>query len=45
MTTRLAKLANGLRIVTAGLQPGERVVVEGLQRVRPGAAVHPVAWE
>jgi membrane fusion protein (multidrug efflux system) len=26
-------------LVTAGLKPGERVIVEGLQKVRPGAAV------
>ena len=31
----------GLRIVTAGLQPQERVIVNGLQRVRPGALVAP----
>ena len=35
--------AEGLRIVTAGLQPGERIVVNGLQRVRPGALVAPTA--
>ena len=33
---------DGLRIVTAGLQPGERIVVNGLQRVRPGAVVAPM---
>ncbi|MEP7099902.1 MAG: efflux RND transporter periplasmic adaptor subunit, partial [Burkholderiales bacterium] len=32
---------NGLRIVTSGLQPQERVIVNGLQRVRPGALVAP----
>ncbi|HWH82682.1 MAG TPA: efflux RND transporter periplasmic adaptor subunit [Burkholderiaceae bacterium] len=32
---------NGLRIVTSGLQPDERVIVNGLQRVRPGAQVAP----
>ena len=32
---------DGLRIVTAGLKPGERIVVNGLQRVRPGALVAP----
>jgi len=32
---------DGLRIVSAGLQPGERIVVNGLQRVRPGAVVQP----
>jgi len=37
----------GLRIVTSGLQPQERIVVNGLQRVRPGALVapQPVAME
>lgn len=32
---------NGLRVVTTGLKPQERVVVNGLQRVRPGALVAP----
>jgi multidrug efflux system membrane fusion protein len=35
--------AEGLRIVTSGLKPGERVVVNGLQRVRPGTVVQPQA--
>jgi multidrug efflux system membrane fusion protein len=34
-------MADGLRIVTAGLAPGERVVVNGMQRVRPGALLAP----
>ena len=34
---------NGLRIVTNGLKPEERVVVNGLQRIRPGALVAPQA--
>ncbi|QJR15915.1 efflux RND transporter periplasmic adaptor subunit [Usitatibacter palustris] len=32
---------NGLRIVSTGLEKGERIVVNGLQRVRPGALVDP----
>lgn len=32
---------NGLRIVQSGLKPNERIVVNGLQRVRPGALVAP----
>lgn len=32
---------DGLRVVNAGLKPGERIVVNGLQRVRPGATVAP----
>jgi len=31
----------GLRVVNAGLKPGERIIVNGLQRVRPGAVVAP----
>jgi multidrug efflux system membrane fusion protein len=32
---------NGLRIVSSGLKPGERIVVNGVQRVRPGALLAP----
>ncbi|MBS0355795.1 MAG: efflux RND transporter periplasmic adaptor subunit [Proteobacteria bacterium] len=44
---RLGNLHDGLRIVEDGLKPGERIVVNGLQRVRPGDPVtpHPVAME
>jgi multidrug efflux system membrane fusion protein len=37
----LGAINDGLRIVTSGLQPGERVIVNGLQRVQPGAVVAP----
>ena len=37
----LGDLVDGLRIVTAGLASGERIVVDGLQRIRPGATVAP----
>ena len=33
--------ADGLRLVTSGLNPGERIVVNGLQRIRPGAVIAP----
>ena len=33
--------ANGLRVVTAGLKAGDRVVVNGLQHIRPGALLAP----
>lgn len=29
-------------IVTSGIEPGERIVIEGLQRIRPGASVRVV---
>jgi multidrug efflux system membrane fusion protein len=37
----LGQAAEGGRIVTRGLNAGERVIVNGLQRVRPGALVAP----
>ena len=37
----LGSNVDGLRIVTAGLKPNERIVVNGLQRVRPGSTVAP----
>jgi multidrug efflux system membrane fusion protein len=36
---QLGAPVNGLRIVTSGLKAGERIVVNGLQRVRPGARI------
>ncbi len=33
--------SEGLRVVTAGLKAEERIVVNGLQRIRPGALVAP----
>jgi RND family efflux transporter MFP subunit len=38
---RTGALHDGLREVTDGLKPGERVIVNGLQQVRPGATVEP----
>jgi membrane fusion protein, multidrug efflux system len=37
----LGAVADGLRIVNGGLAAGERIVVNGLQRVRPGATLAP----
>lgn len=37
----LGPSAGRLRVVASGLKPGERIVVNGLQRVRPGARVAP----
>lgn len=37
----LGASVNGLRVVTSGLKAGERVVVGGVQRVRPGAVLAP----
>ncbi|MBS0472916.1 MAG: efflux RND transporter periplasmic adaptor subunit [Proteobacteria bacterium] len=39
----LGQEVGGRRIVTSGLKPGEKVIVDGVQRVQPGAVVeaHP----
>ncbi|MDQ2641119.1 MAG: efflux RND transporter periplasmic adaptor subunit [Pseudomonadota bacterium] len=37
----LGPLHEGLRVVRSGLVPGERIVVNGLMRVRPGVTVEP----
>ena len=36
---KLGPVSEGLRVVRDGLKPGEKIVVNGLQRVRPGAPV------
>jgi multidrug efflux system membrane fusion protein len=41
-TVTLGPLIDGLRVVQSGLQPRDRVVINGLQRVRPGVKVTPV---
>jgi RND family efflux transporter MFP subunit len=38
---KLGPLVDGLRVVKEGLQPGESIIVNGLQRVRPGIQVQP----
>ncbi len=40
-SVRLGQLHDGLRAIEDGLKPGERVIVNGLQQVRPGAVVEP----
>lgn len=38
---RLGPLHDGLRVVESGLKNGDRIIVNGLQRVRPGDVVAP----
>jgi RND family efflux transporter MFP subunit len=38
---KVGRLHNGLRVVSDGLKPVEKVVVSGLQRLRPGTEVRP----
>jgi len=35
----LGRLVDGYRVVAGGLKPGEKIIVNGLQRVRPGMRV------
>jgi RND family efflux transporter MFP subunit len=41
----VGKLDAGMREIVEGVAPGQSVVVEGLQRVRPGLTVEPVSEE
>jgi len=34
-------LHEGMRVIQSGLAPGEHIVVNGLQRVRPGSSITP----
>jgi RND family efflux transporter MFP subunit len=38
---RAGQMHHGLRTIEEGLKPGERVIVNGLQQVRPGVIVEP----
>jgi RND family efflux transporter MFP subunit len=42
---RLGILQDGLREITDGLKSGERIIVSGIQQVRPGITVQPKAAE
>ncbi len=42
---KLGPQHDGLRVITDGLQASERIVVNGLQRVRPGSKVDPQSSE
>lgn len=39
---QLGALMDGMRVIAQGLKAGELVVVDGLQRVRPGAPIAPI---
>jgi RND family efflux transporter MFP subunit len=39
---QLGRNIDGLRVIRKGLNPGEQIVVSGLQRVRPGMQIKPV---
>jgi multidrug efflux system membrane fusion protein len=40
-TVTLGPVIDGLRVVRDGVKPGEKIVVNGLQRVHPGAPITP----
>ncbi len=44
-TVKLGPLFGDMWIVESGLQPGENVIVDGLQRVRTGVVVAPTAFK
>jgi multidrug efflux system membrane fusion protein len=38
---KMGRLYDGLRVIQEGLKPGELVIVNGIQRARPGLTVDP----
>ncbi len=42
---QVGRLVDGLRVVSSGLKPGEQIVINGLQRARPGMKVTPTVAE
>jgi len=40
-TVKVGERVGTLWVIDEGVHPGERVVVEGLQKVRPGMPVYP----
>jgi multidrug efflux system membrane fusion protein len=40
---KVGRLLDGMRVIESGLKPDDRVVVNGLQRARPGLKVQPTA--
>lgn len=40
---QVGALVDGLRVIRSGLQPGDRVVIQGTQFAQPGSKVKPVA--
>jgi len=42
-TVRLGRMVGELRVIREGLKADDRVVINGLQRIRPGVPVDPVA--
>jgi membrane fusion protein (multidrug efflux system) len=36
---------DGKWIITKGLKAGDRVIVEGFQKIKPGAMVKPMPWQ
>jgi len=43
-TIKVGGSQDGQWVVLEGLQPGEQVMVDGFQKLRPGAPVKPVPW-
>ncbi len=43
-TVKVGERVGTMWVIDEGVHPGERVVVEGVQKVRPGMAVHPTPF-
>lgn len=41
---KAGRVVDGLQVITEGIQAGDQVIVEGFQKIRPGATVAPEPW-
>ena len=44
LPVRTGEMSGGDFIITEGLKGGEQVIVNGLQKARPGTVVKPLPW-
>jgi membrane fusion protein, multidrug efflux system len=42
---RAGRLVDGEWVVIEGVEPGDRIVVEGFQKFEPGDVVNPLPWD
>ena len=45
MPVKTGGMSGGDFIIAEGLKGGEQVIVNGLQKIRPGSPVKPVPWD
>jgi membrane fusion protein (multidrug efflux system) len=44
VSVKVGEIVGAKRVVAAGLHPGDRVVAEGIQKIKEGAPVNPLPF-